>query len=112
MNQLYYGDNMQVLREHIVDKSVDRIYFDLKIAQSFSCGVATQQIKKSRRDDREFSSVPFGTLTLCQRLPSHEWLGYFRGRKEQRAEHPDCEPDLNFKKAKQESNAAQKELGV
>ena len=27
-----------------------------------------------------------------------------------RAEHPDYEPDLNFKKAKQESNAAQKEL--
>ena len=25
------------------------------------------------------------------------------------AEHPDYEPDLNFKKAKQESNAAQKE---
>lgn len=32
--------------------------------------------------------------------------------KTQRAEHPDYEPDLNFKKAKQESNAAQKELGV
>lgn len=28
----------------------------------------------------------------------------------QRAEHPDYEPDLNFKKARQESNAAQKEL--
>jgi hypothetical protein len=28
----------------------------------------------------------------------------------QRAEHPDHQPDLNFKKAKAESNAAQKEL--
>ena len=27
-----------------------------------------------------------------------------------RAEHPDYEPDLNFKKAKPESNAQQKEL--
>ena len=27
-----------------------------------------------------------------------------------RAEHPDYEPDLNFKKAKTESNAAQKNL--
>jgi hypothetical protein len=27
-----------------------------------------------------------------------------------RAEHPDYEPDLNFKKAKMESNAAQKEF--
>jgi len=30
--------------------------------------------------------------------------------KKQRAEHPDYEPDLNFKKAKTEANAAQKEL--
>jgi hypothetical protein len=28
----------------------------------------------------------------------------------QRAEHPDHAPDLNFKKAKAESNAAQKDL--
>jgi hypothetical protein len=28
----------------------------------------------------------------------------------QRAEHPDHQPDLNFKMAKAESNAAQKEL--
>ena len=30
--------------------------------------------------------------------------------KTQRAEHPDYEPDLNFKKAKQESSGEQKEL--
>ncbi len=30
--------------------------------------------------------------------------------KKQRAAHPDYEPDLNFKKAKTEANAAQKEL--
>ena len=29
---------------------------------------------------------------------------------QQRAEHPDHQPDLNFKKAKAESNAAQKTL--
>jgi DNA modification methylase len=28
MNQLYYGDNLQVLREHIPDESVDLIYLD------------------------------------------------------------------------------------
>lgn len=32
--------------------------------------------------------------------------------KTHRAEHPDYEPDLNFKKAKTEASAAQKELGV
>jgi hypothetical protein len=30
--------------------------------------------------------------------------------RKQRAEHPDHQPELNFKKAKTESNAAQKEL--
>ncbi len=28
MNQLYYGDNLQVLKEHILDESVDLIYLD------------------------------------------------------------------------------------
>lgn len=28
MNQLYYGDNLQVLREHIAKESVDLIYLD------------------------------------------------------------------------------------
>ena len=28
MNQLYYGDNLRVLHEHIADESVDLIYLD------------------------------------------------------------------------------------
>ncbi|MEO7367109.1 MAG: hypothetical protein ABIZ36_04080 [Gemmatimonadaceae bacterium] len=28
MNRLYYGDNLQVLWEHIADESVDLIYLD------------------------------------------------------------------------------------
>jgi adenine specific DNA methylase Mod len=28
VNQLYYGDNLQVLREHIANESVDLIYLD------------------------------------------------------------------------------------
>jgi site-specific DNA-methyltransferase (adenine-specific) len=28
LNQLYYGDNLQVLREHIADESVDLIYLN------------------------------------------------------------------------------------
>jgi hypothetical protein len=28
MNQLFYGDNLQVLREHLADESVDLIYLD------------------------------------------------------------------------------------
>jgi len=28
MNHLYYGDNLEVLREHVADESVDLIYLD------------------------------------------------------------------------------------
>jgi DNA modification methylase len=28
MNQIYYGDNLQVLREHIANESVELIYLD------------------------------------------------------------------------------------
>jgi DNA modification methylase len=28
VNQLYYGDNLQVLREHLADASVDLIHLD------------------------------------------------------------------------------------
>jgi 16S rRNA G966 N2-methylase RsmD len=28
MNHLYYGDNLQILREHIKDESIDLIYLD------------------------------------------------------------------------------------
>ena len=28
MNQLYYGDNLDVLRRHIADESVDLVYLD------------------------------------------------------------------------------------
>ena len=28
MNTLYYGDNLEVLREHIPDESVDLVYLD------------------------------------------------------------------------------------
>jgi 16S rRNA G966 N2-methylase RsmD len=35
MNQLYYGDNLQVLREHIADESVDLIYLDLPFESKY-----------------------------------------------------------------------------
>jgi adenine specific DNA methylase Mod len=28
MNKLFYGDNLEVLREHIADESVDLVYLD------------------------------------------------------------------------------------
>lgn len=28
MNRLYFGDNLDILREHIADESVDLVYLD------------------------------------------------------------------------------------
>lgn len=28
VNELYYGDNLKVLREHVADESVDLVYLD------------------------------------------------------------------------------------
>lgn len=39
-NTLYYGDNLEVLREHIADASVDLIYLDPPFNSNASC-VAT-----------------------------------------------------------------------
>lgn len=29
-NTLYYGDNLEILREYVEDNSIDLIYFDLR----------------------------------------------------------------------------------
>jgi hypothetical protein len=131
MNQLYYGDNLQVLREHLADESVDLIYLDppfnskreSKTARSFSHFISKIAQRFNAGFVSEKNKSPVGTKEMClpsltglmsnaRTQPSHKWLGYFQGGEKQRAEHPDYEPDLNFKKAKTEANAAQKELGV
>ncbi len=38
-NQLYYGDNVTVLREHIKDESVDLIYLDPPFNSRQDCKV-------------------------------------------------------------------------
>ena len=38
-NTLYYGDNLEVLREHIADASVDLIYLDPPFNSNASCNV-------------------------------------------------------------------------
>ena len=37
-NQLYYGDNLAVLREHIKDESVDLIYLDPLLKEAAEAG--------------------------------------------------------------------------
>ena len=39
MNQLYYGDNLPILREHIADESVDLVYLDPPFNSNATCNV-------------------------------------------------------------------------
>jgi adenine specific DNA methylase Mod len=58
MNQLYYGDNLQVLREHIADESVDLIYLDPPFNSKrdynllFKSPKASRTVKPKRQNDR------------------------------------------------------------
>ena len=57
------------------------------------------------------ASAGFYTSAAGKKYPRLQLLtieGLLSGQ--QRAEHPDHQPDLNFKKAKAESSAAQKQL--
>ncbi len=51
VNQLFFGDNLNVLREHIQDESVDLIYLDPPFnskRDGFGLSVATIGCKVSR----------------------------------------------------------------
>jgi hypothetical protein len=37
MNRLFYGDNLEVLRKHIADESVDLVYLDPPFPRKLAC---------------------------------------------------------------------------
>jgi hypothetical protein len=39
MNQLYYDDNLEVLREHITNESVDLLYLDQQFRSKLDCNL-------------------------------------------------------------------------
>lgn len=47
-NRLYYGDNLDVLRDHIPDESIDLVYLDLPQAANVQLAGGVQ---KAARDD-------------------------------------------------------------
>jgi 16S rRNA G966 N2-methylase RsmD len=47
MNQLYYGDNLEVLRQHIKDESIDLVYLDPPfLASGEMPGLSTWRVKR------------------------------------------------------------------
>ena len=55
-NKLYYGDNLQVLREHIKDESVDLIYLDppFNSAANYNVLFRAKSGEQSQADTREY----------------------------------------------------------
>ena len=53
MNQLYYGDNLQILREHIKDESVDLIYLD----PPFNSNASYNVLFKSPTGERSHAQI-------------------------------------------------------
>ena len=58
-NTLYYGDNLEVLREHIADESVDLIYLDppFKSDQDYNVLFAEQDGSRSAAQIRAFEDT-------------------------------------------------------
>ena len=98
MNHLYYGDNLIVLRESIVAESVDLILF-------LSLETPTPAMSKDAAAAGFYESVTGKKFPRVQLLTIAALL-----TDTARAEHPDYEPDLNFKKAKAEAHGEQREL--
>jgi len=46
MNVLYYGDNLEILRDHIPDQSVDLIYLDPPFNSRRSYNVLFREAKR------------------------------------------------------------------
>ena len=68
MNQLYYGDNLQVLRDHIATESVDLIYLDPPFNSKrdynllFKTPKGSRTAKQKQRSDK--STVREGDLEM------------------------------------------------
>lgn len=81
MNQLYYGDNLQVLREHIADEAVDLIYLGPPFTRSAitTCfashrkGVTSEAQSRLSRIPGIGTSTQSASLTSCCISQTQSW---------------------------------------
>jgi 16S rRNA G966 N2-methylase RsmD len=66
-NQLYYGDNLGVLREHIKDESVDLIYLDPPFNSRQDYNVLFAEKDGTRSSSRSWPSRTPGSGTSMPR---------------------------------------------
>jgi DNA modification methylase len=68
-NRLYYGDNLDVLREHVKDESVDLVYLDPPFNSNANYNILFKSPTGSQSDAQRRSRIP-GTGTTRRRAPS------------------------------------------
>ena len=69
-NVLYYGDNLDVLRRHVADESVDLVYLDPPFNSNATYNVLFGQQTARRRRRRSRRSTTPGTGIRQPRQPS------------------------------------------
>lgn len=59
MNQLYYGDNLEVLRQHFKDESIDLVYLDplFNSHQNYNVLFAEQDGTQSAAQNKAFEET-------------------------------------------------------
>ena len=73
-NVLYYGDNLDVLRRHVADESVDLIYLDPPFNSNASYSVLFGHADGTNPPRRSRRSMTHGTGTAPQRQPLRRQL--------------------------------------
>jgi 16S rRNA G966 N2-methylase RsmD len=72
-NQLYYGDNLEVLRQHIKDESVDLIYLDPPFNSRQDYNVLFAEKDGTRSSSQIMAGIENtherGQLCICHMLP-------------------------------------------
>ncbi len=63
-NVLYYGDNLDILRHHIPDDSVDLIYLDPPFNSQATYNVLSARIRKGRPDGSPRTDADGGSTTV------------------------------------------------
>lgn len=61
-NALYFGDNLDVLRAHIRDESVDLVNLDPPFNSKRDCNLLSKSLEGRKRP--EFPDLALGTLTF------------------------------------------------
>ena len=90
-NVLYYGDNLDILHEHVADESVDLIYLDPPFNSNRNYEVFWGETKE-KRASKIVTPAPKPTSTTCGPAAPNSPASFSRKRKTRRPSTPSSAP--------------------